>query len=396
MKPSRLLPVLLSLAAALLTGSPAAAAPCPVPARWPVPDWPSRAQEVAQTRAAAIQALEQYAFTLTGTDAERKGVRTDGVVVVHRGEVVYERYARGFTAAKRHLSWSVTKSFTGALVGRAVGAGALRLDTSICEHLSLPAGAENCAITVQNLLEMASGLDWAEVYENRSNQASSVLAMLYGEGRKDMAAFVASHPRRAAPGTLFSYSTGESTLLSAVVAEAVVKAGLATREDFPWTLLLDRIGLQNATWERDAKGHLVGGSYLYATPRDLARFGYLYLQDGCWQGAGPGSAPERLLPEDWVARSSSVNGAFRQGTLDAGADDVYGWQFWLNRAVPETGRPSLPWPDVPGDAYAARGHWGQSVTIIPSLDLVVVRTADDRDGSFDFNRFLSLAIALVR
>jgi hypothetical protein len=97
-----------------------------------------------------------------------------------------------------------------------------------------------------------------------------------------------------------------------------------------------------------------------------------------------------------VADSTAVSAAYRSGTLDAGPDDVQGRQWWLNRAVPEAGRPALPWPDVPADAYAARGHWGQSITVIPSLELVVVRTADDRDGSFDFNRFLSLALALVR
>ena len=90
-----------------------------------------------------------------------------------------------------------------------------------------------------------------------------------------------------------------------------------------------------------------------------------------------------------------MNPAFKKKRIAAQPSDVYGRLFWLNRAVPEAGIPK-PMPDVPDDAFAAQGHWGQSVTIIPSLDLVIVRFADDRDGAFDFNHFLKLAIAVGR
>ena len=104
---------------------------------------------------------------------------------------------------------------------------------------------------------------------------------------------------------------------------------------------------------------------------------------------------ERLLPEGWVSQSAAVNDAFKLKPLAAEPEDVYGWQFWLNAPVPEQNIPQ-PFPDVPADMYAARGHWGQSITVIPSLDLVIVRTADDRDGSTDFNEMLKRAIALTR
>ncbi|MFN7133063.1 MAG: serine hydrolase domain-containing protein, partial [Myxococcales bacterium] len=354
-------------------------------ASWPTQGWTSRAEQVAKDRAARVAALEQYAFTLTGSDEERKGIRTDGVVIVHGGEVVYERYGRGFTAEKRHLSWSVSKSFTNALTGLAVAEGAITLDDSVCKHLTL-SDSSLCAITVRHLLEFASGIDWRETYEGQSNQVSSVLAMLYGEGRRDIVSFVASHPLRDPPGETFMYSSGDTNLLAGVLT-----AALKPRhgERFPFTLLLEPLGMRSATWERDGKGVIVGSSYLYATPRDLAKFGYFLLSDGCWEG-------RRLLPEGWVEASTALSEPFRKRPLEVDEDDRQGRQFWLNKPVPEQNK-GLAWPDVPEDAFAARGHWGQSITVIPSLDLVIVRVADDREsGAFQFNTFVPLAIAVAR
>ncbi len=158
-------------------------------------------------------------------------------------------------------------------------------------------------------------------------------------------------------------------------------------KDWPWVLLLDTLGMKSATWERDGKGVVVGSSYLHATPRDLAKLGFLYLNDGCWAG-------EQVLPEGWVTRSTQVSEPIKRKSYARGTDDVQGWQWWLNRPIPGV-QAELPWPSVPEGAYAARGHWGQSISIIPSRKLIVVRTADDRDGSFSLDTFLKLAISVV-
>jgi len=372
------------LAAALLAAS-TAAAQCPSRPLWPTAGWSSRAAQVAAARAPEIAALEQYLFTLTGADAERKGIRTDGIVIIQGGELAYERYARGFDASRRHLSWSVSKSFGNALAGIAVQKGALSLSDSVCSHLQgLPPAS--CAIRVQDLLEFASGLDWRESYEGQSNQASSVLAMLYGEGRSDMARFVAAHPFRDPPGTSWEYSSGDANLLGAVLDAALGPANGGP--SYPWTLLFDPLGISSAVWERDGSGTLIASSYLYASPRDLAKFGFLFLNDGCWEG-------RRILPAGWVADSTAVTAPFLSRRIDRGPEDVGGRMWWLNRAVPELSFPP-PWPDVPADAYAALGHWGQSITVVPSLDMVVVRVGDDREPALDFDRFLSLAIAVGR
>jgi CubicO group peptidase (beta-lactamase class C family) len=367
----------------LLLAGPALAAPCPPRPSWPTPAWTSRATDVAAQKSNEIKALEDYAFTLTGADSARQGIRTDAVLIVARGEIVYEHYARGWDEKKPHFTWSMTKSLTNALTGLAVGRGVLALSDSICRHLAL---TQHCDITVQHLLEFSSGLAWKESYEGESNQVSSVLAMLYGEGRRDMATFIASHATRAAPGTTYMYSSGDTTLLAAVVDHAL-RGSLDA--NYPWTLLFDPIGVTSARLERDAKGQPVGSSYFYATPRDLARFGLLFGSDGCWEG-------RRLLPDGWVSDSTAVSAPFRAKPLERDPGDVQGRQFWLNRPVPEQGV-TTPWPGVPEDAFAARGHWGQSITIVPSLDVIIVRLGDDRvTGVFDFAKFLNLALAVAR
>jgi CubicO group peptidase (beta-lactamase class C family) len=380
------LPVLVLFTALASTALPARAInSCPARDTWPAAEWADASADVAGAKAAQIKALEDYMFTLVGKDEDRVGIRTDGVVIIKSGKLVYEKYARGFTAGMRHPSWSVSKSVTNALAAVAVQRIGFDVEKSICDFLP-GLRPESCAITPRNLLEFASGLNWKESYEGEPYQVSSVLAMLYGVGRKDSGAFVASHELRDPPGTSYMYSTGDATLLAAVVNAAFRKS---MDENYAWTTLFDPLGMKTPTFERDATGAPVGGSYWYATPRDMARFGYLLLNDGCWSGA-------RILPERWVWWSSQVSEPYRLRALEIDPGDVQGRQFWLNRAVPEQGM-AQPWPDVPADAYAARGHWGQSITVVPSEDVVIVRTGDDRDtGITDFNKFLSLALAVVK
>jgi len=366
----------------LLTVPVSASAACPERATWPMHDWPTAALPAGREQ--ALAAFEQYAFTLSGADEERKGVRTDGVVIIHRGQLVYERYARGWEATHRHLGWSMTKSVTNALTGLAVAQGAVALEDPICKHVKATNPAA-CVVTVRNLLEFGSGFDWKEGYEGGPLQGSSVLAMLYGEGRRDMVAFITSHALRDAPGTSWQYSSGDSTLLAGVVGAAMKPRH---GDGWEWKLLFDPVGVRTAVLERDHRGVLVGSSLMHATPRDWAKLGFFFLNDGCWAG-------RRLLPEGWVAASVAVSEPLKGKRVEWDPGDVQGRQLWLNLRVPGFQDPR-PWPDVPEDAYAMRGHWGQSVTVIPSLDLVVVRMADDRQqGAFSLNTFLARAIALV-
>jgi CubicO group peptidase (beta-lactamase class C family) len=374
--------------AALSPAAPLAAARCSEGLPGLAGDWPSAADAVRKARPAEAAALDDYAFTLVGTDAERRGIRTDGLVVVQRGVVTYERYGRGFGPRNPHLVWSVTKTVTQALAGAAAARGALSADDSICKHLPAAAEAGRCGITVRHLMESSSGLEWTETYEGHRLQASSVLAMLYGVGRADMSAFALSHRSIALPGARWSYSSGDAQLLAAVVDHAMRNAGAGP--DWPYEALFGPLGMASAVFERDPAGTLVGASWFHATPRDLARFGWLLLQDGCWQG-------RPILPAGWVRAGTQVSAAYRTpggGRRDA-RDGAYGWDLWLNRPVPEVGLP-LPWPGAPEDAFAARGHWGQNVVVIPSEEMVIVRTGDDRDRTFELGRLVALAVAAGR
>ena len=358
----------------------AAWATCPDPATWPAGAWP---EARARADVEAVAALEAYAFPPERDDPERAGVRTDGVVIVQSGVILYERYARGYDVDSPHLAWSMSKSFVSALTGIAVGEGAVDLSDSVCDYARVPS-VGTCAVTPRDLLEFASGLDWKETYEDDPPTSSSVLAMLYGEGASDMASFTASHPLRDSAGTTYAYSSGDTNLLSAVITAALEPAH---GRDYPWTLLFEPLGMGAVTWERDGAGVVVGSSYLYMTPRDMARFGWFLRSDGCVAGA-------RILPEGWVAAATRVSAPMRRASIDRDDGDVQGRQLWLNQRVPEIGQDALPWPSAPEDTYAARGHWKQSIAVIPSRDMTIVRVADDRDGSFDYDRFLALALAV--
>lgn len=351
---------------------------CREGAVYPVGGW----KEAKRASPKTVAALEAYAFpeSLDWNSKEREGVRTDAVVVIHRGELIYERYAHGYDVDRPHLAWSVSKTFSAALVGIAVKDGRLDPLASVCSLLpELP--ADRCDIRVVDLLEFSSGLDWHETYEGSSPTASSVLAMLYGEGQPAMASFVAEHTFRDKPGSTYMYSSGDSNLLAAAVRRVMEPVD---GPRYPWTRLFEPLGMHNVTWERDGSGTIVGSSYLYAPPRDLARFGLLLREGGCWND-------QMLLPRGWVEDMAKVSAPFRNRALEADAEDVQGRQLWLNRPVSS----QRPWPSVPEDAIAARGHWGQSIVAVPSLDLVVVRTADDRDGNFSLDHFLALSMAVA-
>jgi CubicO group peptidase (beta-lactamase class C family) len=362
----------------------ASAAPCPTRSSWPTTDWPVKLVDPV-AKAAEVKALEDFAFTLVGGENDRKGFHTEGLVIIKGGVIVYERYARGFDATKRHISWSVAKSFSTALVGVGVMKGALTLEDSICDHLKGYSGAV-CDIKVKDLITFGTGFDWQEGYENESYQLSSVIAMLYGVGHKDQVGFVMGHKIVGEPGKRWVYSTGDAHVVAALAKNALLEKGFGP--DAFWTLLFDKIGAGGLTFEEDAKGSPLGGSYVFATPRDFAKFGYLFLNDGCWAG-------DRLLPEGWVAASVVPSSTFKSTRAGDYTTDPSGYMWWLNAAVPEVGLES-PWKDAPIDSYAAEGHWGQKIIVIPSEDVVIVRTGDDREGSIPENDLIKFALPVTR
>ena len=259
-------------------------------------------------------------------------------VVLHEGKVVAERYREGLNAHTRLLSWSMAKSFTNALVGVMAGDGLVDIfaPTGIPEWQ----GDERAAITLNDLMQMQSGLQWNEDYGNRSD----VNLMLHRE--KDMGLFAIDKPLEHKPGTFWYYSSGSTNIVM-----RYLRGKFASDKEF-LTYYRERVfaplGIRNAVFEPDMSGTPVGSSYLYITAREFASLGQLYLDDGVFQG-------RRILPEGWVEYTV---------TPASDSKDGYGAFFWLNK--------DKFWPDIPEDMFNCQGHDGQEIFIIPSKDLVVV------------------------
>lgn len=346
-----------------------AKAPFPLKERtdWPTRGWQTAKPEEVGLDPAALSKLEEYVMRRTGDDNDRKGPRTNAFVVIKDGKLVLERYARGYTPETPLLIWSVTKSITNTLIGIAQHQQKLNINDPASKYYKPLDTPEHKDIRITDFLRMSSGIEWNETYET-SPIFSSVMAMLYTRGRADMARFVSEQPQKYAPGAHWSYSSGDTNVLSAVLQGAVGDA-YAT---FPWKELFDKLGIQNAVLERDAAGTFVGSSYLYITARDLAKWAYLYLNDGVWEG-------QRILPEGWVNYTLTMAPAYYKTEIDDSLrEDNPGAQFYLNIGDP-TRNIDRPWPEAPPDTFAGLGHWGKSVYVIPSLDLIVVRLADDRE-----------------
>ena len=280
--------------------------------------------------------------------------RTQAVVVLQHGRIVAERYAANVTRDTRLLGWSMTKSVMNALVGILVRDGRLSLDAPVrLTEWSSP-GDPRGAITMRHLLHMSSGLRLNEVM---TSLRSDVIRMLLAND--DMAAFVASRDLIAPPGSRWAYASGTSLIIARVIRNVIGNDTSYVR--FPREALFERVGMSSAIIETDAAGTVVGSSLMYATARDWARFGQLYLNDGVWNG-------ERILPQGWVQ--------FTRDPAPADSNRAYGAHFWLG--VPSD--PGEPVRALTDRALQAAGHEGQYLTILPSHDAVIVRLGRTRYG----------------
>jgi hypothetical protein len=277
-------------------------------------------------------------------------------IVLHGGKVVAEHYDKGITRETQLLSWSMGKSFTNALVGIMAKDGLV----DIHAPMDIPEwqGDDRRAITLSDLMQMQSGLQWNEDYGNRSD----VNLMLHRE--TDMGRFALSKPLEHEPGTFWYYSSGSTNIVM-----WYLRGKFASDEAFLSYMrerLFAPLAIANPHFEPDMSGTPVGSSYLYVTARDYARFGQLFLDDGC-------IGEQRILPEGWVDYTVSPASASKGG---------YGAFFWLNR--------NHVCPDVPEDMFSCQGHDGQEIYIIPSKELVVVILgySPKPDRVIDFNGVL--------
>lgn len=266
-------------------------------------------------------------------------------VVQHKGRVIAERYGTDSTTGhplgpeSTLISWSMAKSFTHAIVGMLVLDGLLYPDHPA--PVSEWADDDRSAITLNHLLTMTSGLRFNEDYVDA--KTSHCIEMLFGEGSADMAAYAAALPLDHQPGTVFNYSSGTTNIISRICKNAL--GGANNMAAFIQRRLFDQLGMSRAVAKFDGVGTFIGSSFVYATAREFASFGQLYLQDGVWNG-------ERILPEGWVDAARKAVGP------DVDQDFGYGAQWWL-------------WDDP--IAFGAHGFEGQYTVVVPDRDLVLVR-----------------------
>ncbi len=304
-----------------------AAAPADVP-------WPDgEAATPADPRLGAVLA-----------DATLAGPGMRAVVVIKNGRLVGEAYGDGFSATTPLLGWSMTKTVNAAIIGRLMTEGRIALDDR--DLLPEWKGDGRTAIRIRDLFAMESGLAFNEEY----GDVTDVTRMLYLE--PDMAAFAAARPLATEPGKAFSYSSGASVLLSKIWMNRIGDRDVAL--GYPREALFKPLGMTSAVVEADEAGTFVGSSYMYATGRDWARFGQFLLQDGTWKD-------ERLLPEEFVA-------AMQRPTRASGGTytEIQAW------AVGPGDEPDSRF-GLPDDTFWVAGHDGQTIAIVPSKKLVVVR-----------------------
>jgi CubicO group peptidase (beta-lactamase class C family) len=284
--------------------------------------------------------------------------RTRSILVIYKDKIIAEKYDTGFDKNSKILGWSMTKSITATLFGVLQKQGKININkpAPILEW----AKDERSKITIANLLNMNSGLEWEEDY----TKISDVTQMLFLDA--DMSKSQIDKPLAGKTNATWNYSSGTTNLLS-----GILRKQFQTHQeylDFWYSDLIDKIGMNSMLVETDMTGNYVGSSYGWATTRDWSKFGLLYLHKGNWNG-------EQLLDENWVKFVATPTNT---------SNGRYGAHFWLNAGG--------YFPDAPRDMFYCSGYQGQMVAVFPSHDLVIVRMGLKEDPEFDFNGLLSGAV----
>jgi len=324
---------------------------------WPTTSWPEGTVSSVAERA-ALEAASRALFEPQG----RAGLPdTRALLVVRGGRLVVERYALGFDANSRFRSWSMAKSVTNALVGILVRDGALSLDAPApVPEWQSPEDPRH-AITLRHLLQMTTGLANADGGDGAN---SFVARVLFGDLSGDTAHGGAAVELDHTPGTHWAYSTATSQILSGIVARTV-GGGRDGVRSFVERELIEPLGLRTLVLEFDRAGTPLGGGYVWASARDWARLGLLYLRDGRWDG-------HRVLPPGWVD--------FTRTVAPAGNNGTYGAHFWITARPAEGQFPPLR---AGIESFQMNGNAGQFVVMVPDRDLVVVRLGEMQTATWD-------------
>lgn len=323
--------------------------------------------------------LEELLFPKSSSDPF---FTTDSLLIIKDGNTVYEKYWNGNTIHTSHITWSISKSISSLIVGTIIKKGDVELSDSLCKIAPQYLNKIDCSMTIEHLMEWSSGLSFLEAYESGGDRTySSVGQMLYGDGKKDSVSFVLGHQQLYPPGTHYYYSTGDSSVLLGIFKNIYSKE---VYKELPQKNLFDALGIRSAAFEQDSSGQFHGGSSLFMSARDLARVGELMLNSGKVNG-------HDLLPENFVEYLTTQNPQWKGSPAH---DPWIPLRQWWTPDLKALGLDEDP--TFPRDIIAARGHWGQYLVIVPSMNLVVVRYGLDLQGRLDVLEFMKRLVKSVR
>ncbi len=278
---------------------------------------------------------------------------TLALVVAWKGRIIGERYAEGVNEYTSLLGWSGAKSITGSLTGVMVQKHGL--DITVPVGLPEWEGDVRKGITINHLLRMESGLDFAEDYKPLADATK----MLYESA--DMGVFAATHKPCASPGERWEYSSGTSNVLADILYTRMGSTPEAIHH-LAYDEFFNRLGITSAVFEHDESDAFVGSSYLFMSARDWLRVCKLYMDDGVWNG-------ERILPKGWVKYALTP--------APQSTNACYGAHIWLNAAADPADRKL---PGLPPDTYYFKGFQGQWIVGIPSKDIMLARLGVTNGG----------------
>jgi CubicO group peptidase (beta-lactamase class C family) len=317
---------------------------------------------------------------LTQLLTQTKNVNTDAVIIYKDGKVLYQMYAREYSPTKKHLSWSMGKTFSGVLIGQAVEDGLLNYNDHVRKYYP---GLKSEGRII-DFLGMGSGVKYLEDYTGIPSNVD-VTKMLYTDGPKvGNANYVTSLPARTeAPGQHYYYSSGDTNVLMGVLQKSI--GNQKTYNNYPWQKIFNPLGITDVTFEQDIKGTFVGSSYIYMSPPDYLKVGKLFMQKGVWNG-------KQIIPIDYFNLMNTVNDGVKNN-LDAADIDAYSVQVRTNQPIPSRGLPSQ-FGELPLDSLIFLGHQGQYIVTSPSENLVIVRLGMDKK-SLDKHKFFAAVKKLI-
>ncbi|MFX0118343.1 MAG: serine hydrolase [Candidatus Hodarchaeota archaeon] len=324
-------------------------------------DWPTSTPEEQGLDSTVLEGIQGFG----GNDIEG----LDSLLVIRHNHLVFEEYYTGegyqYTPESRHILYSVTKSFTSALIGIAIEEGFIQdVHQKVLDFFPdmtfNNTDSRKEAMTLEHLLTMTTGLEWNDEPEH-----------ILMTRTNDTLQYILDKPMVSDPGTAYNYNTGASHVLSAILQQTT---GYTKTLDFAIEYLFEPLGIEepDIIWQTDIHGRSHGGNQLYLTPRGMARFGQLYLNNGSWNN-------KQIVPADWVNTSTSTHVAPENALLPGAAG--YGYQWWTYEDAVKS---------VAG--YTASGYDGQIIYVMPREDIVVVTTSHQWRDPHIIPKFVASAI----